>query len=92
MENDIVKGTLKNGFKFRIPRDRFGKWKMLKLLKNTKTDPSLVADVVDLLLGDQAEAFVDSFGEDPSVDDVSRGLTEIFEAARFSGDPEVKKS
>ena len=87
-----INGTLSNGFKFSIPEERIGKWKMLKLLKETKKDPTLITEVVYGLLGDQEDAFIDSLGGDPDIEDVSKGITEIFEIAKQSGDPDAKKS
>ena len=89
---EMVSGKLKNGYEYNIPKERFGKWKMLKLLKGLKSDPTLVVEVVDNLMGDQAEAFIDSMGEDPTVDEVTIAITEIFNNARNDGDEEIKKS
>ncbi len=89
---EMISGKLQNGFEYNIPAERFGKWKMLKLLKETKKDPSLVVEVVDKLMEDQADAFIDSFGEDPTVEEITKAITEIFHNVNNSGDEDAKKS
>ena len=88
---EIIKGKLKNGFMFSIPVERFGKWKTLQLLRGMKTDPTLLMDVVERLLEDQANAFIDSLGEDPSIEDVSNAVKEIFDIAKSKGESEETK-
>lgn len=89
---EMISGKLQNGFEYNIPAERFGKWKMLKLLKETRKDPTLVVEVVDKLMGDQADAFIDSFGDDPTVDEITKAITEIFHNVKNSGDEDTKKS
>lgn len=89
---DIIKGKLKNGFEFAIPRERFGSYKTLKLLRESKEDASVIVEIVPRLLGDQEEEFLNSIGEDPSFTDVFKAITEIFEVSKQNGGEEEKKS
>ena len=89
--SEIIKGKLKNGFEFAIPSENFGKWRTLQLLKETKTAPWLILDVVPRLLGEQTDAFIDAIGEDPTFDEVAKAIEELFTIVKKSKENNAAK-
>lgn len=49
----MVKGVTSTGFKFEVDENVIKKWKFIKLAKLMKTDPTLLCDIGELILGEK---------------------------------------
>ena len=84
----MIKGKTKSGFEFEIDENVFDDWELLKNIRAIdKGESSLVVDVVETILGEQAEALESHLKEmhgKVTITAMEEELEAIFEASDSS--------
>lgn len=98
MENNIIKGTTKRGFKFAIDKRIIKDYRFVEIISKTNSDDENeqlvnVTKMVDLLFNDKKkkEEFLKFLSDEDGFVDSETVLSEVAEIIRKLGD-DVKKS
>lgn len=78
------------GFKCKIDKSIINSYAFLKLIAKLEEKPTLMVDIVSLLLGDQEEKLMKHLGGTPSIEEVSNEISNIIE--KLKEDNETKNS
>lgn len=78
------------GFKCKVDENVLNRYSFVKLLSKLDKNPAVITELVTMLLGDQEEALITHLGGDPSIEDISKEITDIFNAIKDNND--AKKS
>lgn len=80
----MIKGTLSNGFEYKLDEEKLNDWHVLKLISKAEKDAALFVDLVEAMLGEeQAEALATHLAVDgkTTVTAMEEAITEIFDEA-----------
>lgn len=86
----MLKVKTSTGFTCKIDESILNRYAFVKLLARVEKSPMAITEMITMLLGDQEEALIEHLGGNPSVEEVTKQVTDIFDAIKENN--EAKKS
>jgi len=85
----MLKVKTGTGFACKIDEEILNRYSFVKLFSKIESNPTLITEMISMLLGDQEDALIKHLGGNPSVEEVSKEISDIFEAIKENNN--VKK-
>ena len=86
----MLKVKTRTGFECKIDESVMNKYSFVKLLGKIDSNPMLITEVINKLLGDNEDKLIEHLGGDPTTEEMSEALSDIFECIKEHN--EAKKS
>lgn len=75
----MIKVKTKSGFETKIDESIMNRYSFVKLLGKVDKNPLVITELITALLGDDEEKLIEHLGGNPTVDEMSQELGDIFE-------------
>ena len=75
----MIKVKTKSGFETKIDESIMNRYSFVKLLGKVDKNPLVITELITTLLGDDEEKLIEHLGGNPTVDEISQELGDIFE-------------